>query len=161
MPPAGITDRLGIGGLVLASVVAIASKFVLAIRRKHVFNPVAFGVAASALALDQPATWWVGGNLTLLPFVLVGGLLVVRKMQRFEMVGTYVLANLAATLAMTPSAMSGQALIQALLSSPLLFAGFAMLTEPRRRRKRNGRAPPLARSLAHCLPRSSTLATSI
>ena len=130
MPPAGIADRLSIGGLVLVSVVAIASKFLLTIRRKHIFNPVAFGVAVAALALDQPATWWVAGNLRLLPIVLVGGLLVVRKMQRFEMVGAYVFANLAATLAMTPSAMSGQALTQALLSSPLLFAGFAMLTEP-------------------------------
>jgi ferredoxin-NADP reductase/Na+-translocating ferredoxin:NAD+ oxidoreductase RnfD subunit len=130
MPPAAVTDWFGVAGLVLASVVAIASKFLLTIRRRHIFNPVAIGVAVAALALDQPATWWVAGNLKLLPFVLVGGLLIVRKMQRFEMISAYVFANLAATLAMTPLAMSGQALTQALQSSPLLFAGFAMLTEP-------------------------------
>ncbi len=129
MPPAAATDGLAVAGLVLASVVAVASKFLLAIRRKHILNPVAIGVAASALLLDQPATWWVGSP-KLLPFVLVGGLLVVRKVQRFEMAGAYVFANLAATLAMTPLAMSGQALTQALAFSPLLFAGFAMLTEP-------------------------------
>jgi len=131
LPPAATTtDLMGIGGLVLASVVAIASKFVLAIGRKHIFNPVAIGVAASALLMDQPATWWVGGNLPLLPLVLAGGLLVVRKMQRFDMVGTYVLANLAVTLLTTSPALFGDAVTQSLLYSPLLFAGFAMLTEP-------------------------------
>src|SRR6266536_2726295 len=86
MPPVIATDTLGIEGLALASVVAIASKFLLALKRKHIFNPVAVGVFASATVLDQPATWWVGGNLVLLPIVLIGGLLVVRKVQRFELV---------------------------------------------------------------------------
>jgi glycine betaine catabolism B len=130
LPAATPTDLMGVGGLILASVVATASKFVLAISRKHIFNPVAIGVAASALLMDQPATWWVGGNLTLLPFVLIGGLLVVRKMQRFDMVGAYVLANLAVILVTTSPALLGEALTQSLLYSPLLFAGFAMLTEP-------------------------------
>lgn len=130
LPPVTATDLLGVGGLILASVVAVASKFVLAIGRKHIFNPVAIGVAVSALVLDQPATWWVGGNLTLLPFVLAGGLLVVRKVQRFDMVGSYLLVNLAATVATTPPAMYGEALTQSVLYSPLFFAGFAMLTEP-------------------------------
>jgi glycine betaine catabolism B len=130
LPPVTAANRFGVAGLVLASVVAIASKFALAIGRKHIFNPVAIGVAASALLLDQPATWWVGGNLTLLPFVLAGGLLVVRKMQRFDMIGVYTLANLATTLAMTSPSMVGEALTESVLYSPLLFAGFAMLTEP-------------------------------
>jgi glycine betaine catabolism B len=65
MPPVELTDGLGISALVLASVVAIASKFILAIQGKHVFNPVAIGIFASAMTLDMPATWWVGGNMTL------------------------------------------------------------------------------------------------
>lgn len=130
MPPVVATNLVGVAGLVLASFVAIASKFLLAIKHKHVFNPVAIGVAASALALDQPATWWVGGNLTLLPLVLLGGLLIVRKVQRFDMLGVYIFANLAVTMATTAPDMYGEALSQSLLYSPLLFAGFAMLTEP-------------------------------
>jgi Na+-transporting NADH:ubiquinone oxidoreductase subunit NqrB len=79
LPPVAAANHLGVEGLLLASFVAVASKFALAIGRKHVFNPVAIGIAASALLLGQPATWWVGGNLILLPFVLAGGLLVLRK----------------------------------------------------------------------------------
>ena len=130
MPPVTAADTLGIEGLALASVVAIASKFLLAINRKHIFNPVAAGVFASAMVLDQPATWWVGGNLVLLPIVLVAGLLVVRKVQRFELLGAYLLANLIAAFTTTTPDMYGEALTQGVLYSPLLFAGFAMLTEP-------------------------------
>jgi glycine betaine catabolism B len=130
MPPVPATDTLGVEALALASVVAIASKFLLAINRRHIFNPVAVGVFASALVLDQPATWWVGGNLLLLPIVLAGGLLVVRKTQRFALLGAYILASIVATFATTTPDMYGEALSQGLLYSPLLFAGFAMLTEP-------------------------------
>jgi ferredoxin-NADP reductase/Na+-translocating ferredoxin:NAD+ oxidoreductase RnfD subunit len=130
MPPVTATDSLGVAGLALASAVAIASKFLLAINRKHIFNPVAIGVVVSSLALDQPATWWAGGNAMLMPLTVIAGLLVVRKVQRFEMIGVYILANLVATLATTTPDMYGEALSQSLLYSPLLFAGFAMLTEP-------------------------------
>jgi len=130
MPPVTAHNLTGVCGLILASYAAIASKFMLAIGRKHIFNPVAIGVVVSGLVLDQPATWWVGGNLTLFPFVLAGGLLVTRKVQRFDMVGVYLIANLAATLATSPPSMYGMAVEQTVLYSPLLFAGFAMLTEP-------------------------------
>jgi ferredoxin-NADP reductase len=130
MAPVTAGNLPGAAGLMVASIVAIASKFVLAVRGKHIFNPVAIGVAVSALALNQPPTWWVGGNEALLPFVLAGGLLVARKVQRFDMIGVYILANLAATLANTAPAMYGMALKATFLYSPLLFAGFAMLTEP-------------------------------
>ena len=76
MNPVVATDAAGVGGLVCASVWAIASKFIFAGRKKHIFNPAAIGVALSGLLIAQPATWWVAGNLTLLPFVLVGGLLI-------------------------------------------------------------------------------------
>ena len=130
LPPVTAASAVGVATLVLASVIAIASKFLLAIGRKHIFNPVAVGAVAAALVLGQPATWWAGGNLVLLPAVLAGGLLVTRKVQRLDMVGVYILANLAAGLLTTPPGMMGMAMQQGLLYSPLLFAGFAMLTEP-------------------------------
>jgi ferredoxin-NADP reductase/Na+-translocating ferredoxin:NAD+ oxidoreductase RnfD subunit len=130
LPPATSADRRGVAALVLASLIAIASKFLLAPGRKHIFNPVAAGAVAAALVLDHPATWWAGGNLTLLPAVLAGGLLVTRKVQRFDMIAAYILANLAAGALTAPAGMLGMSLGQGLLYSPLLFAGFAMLTEP-------------------------------
>lgn len=130
VPPVTAHNLLGVGGLILAAFVAIASKFLVTINRKHIFNPVAIGVAVAALALNRPATWWIGGNQILFPFVLVGGILVVRKVQRFDMVGVYILANLAASLLTTPPGLYGAMFQQTFLYSPLLFAGFVMLTEP-------------------------------
>ncbi len=130
MPPVLPADMPGLSGLALAAGAAIASKFLLAVYRKHIFNPVAVGVVASYFLLDQPATWWVGGNLELLPIVLIGGLLILRKVQRFEMFGIYVLANFLVTALTNTPDMYGEAFTQSFLYSPLLFAGFAMLTEP-------------------------------
>ena len=53
MPPVMATDIKGLAGLALASCVAIASKFLLAIYRKHIFNPVAIGVVASSFILGR------------------------------------------------------------------------------------------------------------
>lgn len=130
LPPATAGNLVGVGGLVLASIVAVASKFLLAIGRTHIFNPVAIGVAVTALILDQPATWWAGGNLVLASFVVLGGLLIVHKVQRFDMMVSYILANLLATALFTSPGLWSDAMMDALLRSPLLFAGFAMLTEP-------------------------------
>jgi ferredoxin-NADP reductase len=130
MPAVQYDDLIGVEGLALASAVAIASKFVFAIRRRHIFNPVAIGVVASAFVLDQPATWWAGSSVAMLAFVLIGGLLVVRKVQRFWMLGAYLVASVVMTLVTTSPDMYGEAATQLLGYSPLLFAGFAMLTEP-------------------------------
>ena len=130
MSPAAPGDWKGIGGLAVAASVGIAAKFILAINRKHIFNPVALGVVASTYLMDSPPTWWVGGSVWLLPIVLVGGFLILRKLQRFEMFSVYVLAYLGVTVLTTSADMYGEVLNQTFLSSPLLFAGFAMLTEP-------------------------------
>ena len=130
MPPVAASDTAGVIGLVVASVAAIVSKFLIAVGRKHIFNPVAVGVVASGYLVAQPATWWVDGNMLMILCVLAGGLLVVRKVQRFDMVGAYILANLAVVLLTSPPGMLTETLKFSVVYSPLLFAGFAMLTEP-------------------------------
>ncbi len=130
MDPVAYTDLRGIGGLIFASVWAMASKFIFAVGRKHVFNPAAFGVVLPAFLLDQPATWWVGGNLPLLPVVLIGGILIVRKLRRFDMVATFVAVALATILATTAPSQYAMALAETLKSSPIFFFAFVMLTEP-------------------------------
>ena len=57
-----------------AGVLAMASKYIVAWHHKHLFNPVAFAVALTYLVLNQSASWWVG-TPPMLPFVLLGGLL--------------------------------------------------------------------------------------
>ncbi|WP_292431045.1 RnfABCDGE type electron transport complex subunit D [Mesorhizobium sp.] len=130
LDPVAATDLKGVGAIVFASVWAISSKFIFAVGRKHLFNPAALGVALSALLLDRPATWWIGGSLWLLPFVLVGGILVVRKLRRLDLVATFVIAALLTILATTERSLYGDTLRETVSSSPLLFFAFVMLTEP-------------------------------
>src|SRR5450432_2499771 len=117
--------------LAWAAILAMGSKYIPAINHKHVFNPIALGVAITAIIMSQSATWWVG-NVQMLPFVLVGGLLIVRKIKRFEMVTIFVVSALFTTLALT--VLTGNdplmALQQTLVDSPLVFFAAVILTEP-------------------------------
>ena len=128
--PVAATDAAGVGFLVFASVWAMASKYIFAIGQKHLFNPAAFAVALTALVLNEPATWWVGGNLPLLPFVLVGGLLVVRKIQRFDLVLSFAAVALVTIAATSQGTDHVTPLVQTLLHSSFFFLAFVMLTEP-------------------------------
>jgi ferredoxin-NADP reductase len=130
LDPVTATDMKGVGALIVASVWAISSKFIFAIGRKHVFNPAALGVALSGALLDWPATWWVGGSLPLLPVVLIGGILLVRKLRRFDLVATFVLVALATVLATSDPSQYSSILSEMTRSSPLFFFAFVMLTEP-------------------------------
>ncbi|RWM11920.1 MAG: hypothetical protein E5X80_23350 [Mesorhizobium sp.] len=130
LDPVAATDFKGIGAAAFASVWAISSKYILAVGRKHLFNPAALGVALTALLLDRPATWWVGGNAWLLPFVLVGGVLLVRKLRRLDLVATFFGTALVTILATTDPSQYGSGLRETFSSSPLLFFAFAILTEP-------------------------------
>lgn len=130
LDPVTAADPRGVGALVFASVWAMASKYIFAVGGKHLFNPAAFGVVLTAFLLDHPASWWVAGNLPLLPVVLVGGLLVLRKLRRFDMVAVFVVSALVTTLATAAPAQYGTVLTETLRSSPMLFFAFVMLTEP-------------------------------
>ena len=77
------TNFLSLAGS--AAALASASKYIFAIQKKHIFNPVALSVAVTAILLQQSTSWWVG-TLPMLPFVLAGGFLVVRKIHRFDLV---------------------------------------------------------------------------
>lgn len=130
IPPVPASNIQGVGFLVFASVWAIASKFMIAPGKKHVFNPAAFAVALSAVAINQPATWWVGGNIPLLPFALIGGLLIVRKIQRFDLVASFTVLVLSMTAIAVPHENYAAQVFKMLAHSPFFFFAFVMLTEP-------------------------------
>lgn len=128
--PVTPTDYAGVGFLIFASAWAMASKYILAIGKKHIFNPAAFGVALSALAIGKSATWWVAGTVPLLPFIVLGGLLIVRKIHRFDLVLGFLITSLL-TIAFTANGGNYvNALTQTVLHSSIFFLAFVMLTEP-------------------------------
>jgi ferredoxin-NADP reductase/Na+-translocating ferredoxin:NAD+ oxidoreductase RnfD subunit len=119
--------------LIWAGVWSMAAKFILAINKKHIFNPAAFAVALTAITLGQSATWWIG-TLYMLPFVFVGGLLITKKIRRFDLVISFVAAALVSIL-ITSTLQTGLAVVPSVLErivigTPLLFFAFVMLTEP-------------------------------
>ena len=115
--------------LTWAAVLAMASKYMLAIRHRHLFNPVGAAVALTSIVLGQSASWWVAGNLNLLPFVLAGGLLVIRKVHRTDLVLSFILAAIASTVLFSSSDIY-TAVSRTLLHTSVLFFAFVMITEP-------------------------------
>ncbi len=132
LPPLAIPVRPASIGLALcAGSLAMAAKYLLAIDRKHLFNPAAAAVAVTAAALNFSADWWIG-TAAMLPFVLAGGFLLVRKIRRWTLVLSFAAAAVL-TLALAdllagadPAAGVGRMLVV----SPLFFFASVMLTEP-------------------------------
>ncbi len=121
------------GGLVLAvyGCVAMLSKYVLALHRKHIFNPAAVAAFIASVSGTALVSWWVATPV-LFPFVLVIGLLFVRKVRKLELFLTFAaVATAVFTLLLVHSGASlSTGLRQFLLSWPLIFFGTVMITEP-------------------------------
>lgn len=128
-------DPAGLGTLAIAGALASATKYLLAVRGRHVFNPAA---AAAFIVGVIPAllgatfvTWWVG-TAFLLPFAAVGALAVLFRTRKLWVGLTFVVV---ATLGwgLTYATHGGgftDGMSFALLQYPtVFFAGF-MLSEP-------------------------------
>lgn len=120
-----IQTAVEIPWLVLAAVISQASKYILAVRRQHLFNPAALAVFLTGLSVKSYASWWVG-NPFMFVLVVVGGLLVVRKLRRFSLVLTFFGSFLISILGST----FNPAVLKTLIASPIFFFAFIMLTEP-------------------------------
>lgn len=114
-----------------SSVLAISSKYILAIKKKHIFNPVAISIVLTAIIINQPAQWWVG-TLSMLPFVLIGGFLIVRKIRRFDMIISFLVVAILAIVIPTATGFSSSFIKIWRISAytPLFFFAAIMLTEP-------------------------------
>lgn len=129
--PIKILDVQYFGFVAWAAVWSQTSKYILAVNRKHIFNPAAFAVALTAITINQSASWWVG-TAWMLPFVLIGGFLMVRKIRRFDLVLSFLVAAVVTILAFNLTSGLGitSSWRQILVDSPLFFFAFIMLTEP-------------------------------
>jgi glycine betaine catabolism B len=115
----------------LVAVIAVASKYVIVYRQRHIFNPAAVAVVISGVLGLVHAGWWVATPY-LLPAVLIVGILVTWKVRHFAMVAVYLVA--ATATAMVVAIVNGYNINEELsflfLSSPVIFAASIMLTEP-------------------------------
>lgn len=129
MPP--VVTVFGGAVVVLVGITAMASKYVLNFYGKHVFNPAALGVFLIALGGIGAATWWIGSKVLFIPVVILG-LLIARKVRRFDVFLAFVIAAVIAL--MIDSYFSKLPMVDvlktAILSGPLVFFGAIMLTEP-------------------------------
>lgn len=123
-------------GVVVASVLAIASKYILVKRNTHLFNPAAFGIFAVTFVgyfFSDFATafWWVG-SLYLLPVVLITGFLVIRKTRRTAMAVGATLASVISVIVATNfySMNYIDVLYSTFVAGPIFFFIAFMLTEP-------------------------------
>jgi len=115
----------------LAGVIAMGSKFIAVYHSRHIFNPAAFAAGVLVLTGLLHVTWWVGSSV-LWPFTLAFGLLVVRKIRRTYLFGMFAVVSFVVTFAMSyvQHQSVAEVLKLAITSSPLIFLGTIMLTEP-------------------------------
>lgn len=120
----------GLAALLLVGLIAGASKFLLAYKGRHIFNPAAVAAFVVSLLGVAHATWWVGTPVLVVP-TLILGFLVLQKTRRVPSSGTFlVIASvLVIIMLLTEGSTLGQSLVL-WLSWPILFFASIMLTEP-------------------------------
>jgi glycine betaine catabolism B len=120
-----------VAGVALACVLASASKYALAWRGRHVFNPAAAGAFITGLTGLNIATWWAG-TPSMLWLLVPGALLVLHRTRKMLMaaVFTVIATSIVAAGLLQSGVDPGGALWQALAQSPIVFFVGFMLTEP-------------------------------
>ena len=132
-------------GLAVTGAIASLSKYLIAWRGRHIFNPAAFGAAVVSIAgsfgafewLGTSASWWVGTPAMAVPVAILG-LAVLWRIEKVRVVLVFLL--IAVGTAVVRQAVQAQqfgiefdlptALSFAVLQSPFLFLGVFMVSEP-------------------------------
>ncbi len=131
------TDVEQLAWLAVVAALAQISKYAIAWRGRHLVNPAAAGVVLAVLlgwitGWPLPFTgWWVASE-PLFWFVLVGALLVLHRTRRLGLGAVFAVVAIAITLwfQLGLGADLGQALQFTLYSTPIVFFGGFMLSEP-------------------------------
>lgn len=115
------------------SALTMASKYLFALNKKHIFNPVAIAAVITAYTINQSPSWWVGTTY-MAPFVAIVGFLIVRKIRRSDLVLSFLFVSILVTI--LPGIINNSSvpvltnLYRAIFQSPILFLAVFMLTEP-------------------------------
>ena len=117
--------------IALIGIIAMTSKYLIAVRHKHIFNPAAFAVVISGIFFSNPASWWIG-TVSLAPVTIIGGFLIVKKLRFFEFVSIFIASFLLLTFitAILNKSDVFVVLSKTLIYSSLIFMGTVMFTEP-------------------------------
>ncbi|MEK7572180.1 MAG: oxidoreductase [Patescibacteria group bacterium] len=120
-----------IATLVLAGVIAMTSKYLLAIHKKHLFNPAAIAAVILGIMGSPQVSWWIASSV-LIPLTLIVGLLIVRKIRRFTLFFSFIITSF---LVLTISGIAEtrnliDLWIETIISWPIIFLATIMLTEP-------------------------------
>ncbi len=116
--------------LIWAGIWSQAGKYIVSVYGKHIFNPVAFAVALTALTIHSSASWWIG-TAWVFPFVLLSGFMIVRKIRRYDVVFSFFIFALITMIAGAFGKVDILSLLrQIFLDSPIVFFATVMLTEP-------------------------------
>ena len=132
--PSAPDDLAAMGFLILVSAWAMASKYMVAVGKRHLFNPAAFGAALMGISFHRTVSWWVGDNAVLLPLIVLGGALILTRLRYYEMLAAYALVVLGISIAHGDlSSLAGVAHAISVMGihSMFCFFGLVMLTEPR------------------------------
>jgi Na+-translocating ferredoxin:NAD+ oxidoreductase RnfD subunit len=121
---------------VLITLIALASKHIIAVKRKPIFNPAAFGLLASIYLFHSNQSWW--GGLSLLPvwciiILIIGGFLIAKKVNKFPQVFTFLGIYFLLFILMTVFHYKDTGVVS-IFRDPFvnsaLFLSFIMLTDP-------------------------------
>lgn len=128
-PPS--TDLVAVLGIGLAALFASASKYLLAVRGRHIFNPAAAGAFLATLCGVYYTGWWVG-TTALVPFALVAAVAILHRTRRLPMAAVFL--AVAGGIMVVRSLVAGipvnTALLWPITSSPMIFFAGFMLSEP-------------------------------
>lgn len=114
-----------------AATLAMAFKYIFAINKKHLFNPVAISVLFTYFFIGSSASWWVG-TLAMLPLVSIGGFLVVRKLRRWDLVLSFLFGSLGTIVfyAILKGSNPLEFLKRGVIDTGIIFFASIMITEP-------------------------------
>lgn len=120
IPP---TSFVGFVKLGLVAAIAMASKYVIAPRGRHMFNPAAIAIVIASVSGLAYAGWWVA-TPAMIPLTLIAGVLILRRTKK-QFISLAFVATAVISLFI-----QGTDPVTALTSWPILFVGAFMLSEP-------------------------------
>lgn len=116
-----------IWAFILAAILAISSKHIIRVGPKHIFNPAAFGAFLVSFFPRVPIAWWgVAWNPLLSLLIIIGSLILLKRLRRLYIVGGFLLVYLFYYILTTGSLLG----LKALIDGTVILFSFIMLPEP-------------------------------